>query len=246
MKPRVLRHYTIASNKIAQPLTLAVLTDLHNAPFEDVLPALQGADAILLVGDLLNRHHRGTAYAEAFLTVMPGIAPTFFSKGNHEWKSQDWPAFRPLLEKSDVTLLDNRYIRFQGIALGGLSSAPQEEIRTGWLETMAQESGFRLLMCHQPEWYGRYVKRYAPDLTLSGHAHGGQICFRQQGIYAPGQGLFPKLTHGLYDGGHLLVSAGMTNSSHMPRWGNPCEILLLHLEKGETPFQAKAAESIGE
>ena len=239
MTPRVIRRYTVVSDKITEPMTLAVMSDLHNAPFEDILPALSGVDAILLVGDLLNRHQHGTAYAEAFLREMPQIAPTFFSKGNHEWKSADWPAFCTMLEHSRVTLLDNRFTRFHGLLLGGLSSAPKDEIRTGWLEEMSLSKGFRLLMCHQPEWYPRYVHRYALDLTLSGHAHGGQICLKGQGIYSPGQGIFPKLTHGLYDHGHLLVSSGMTNSSHMPRWGNPCEIILLRLEAGKEGYHAQ-------
>ncbi len=239
MTPRVVCHYTVSSSHITEPLTLAVLSDLHNAPFDDILPSLSGVDGILLVGDLLNRHHAGTQYAQEFLTEAPRIAPTFFSKGNHEWKSTDWPQFRPLLEKSRVTLLDNRFMRFRGIYLGGLSAAPKDEIRTGWLEEMSLTRGFRLLMCHHPEWYARYVKRYALDLTVSGHAHGGQICIRGQGLYSPGQGIFPSLTHGLYDDGHLLVSSGMTNSSHMPRWGNPCEIVLLHLEAGKEGYHAQ-------
>ena len=69
------------------------------------------------------------------------------------------------------------------------------------------------------------------DLTLAGHAHGGQIQIAGHGLYAPGQGLFPKLTHGLYDGGKLLVSRGMTNGAkpRIPRIGNPCELIILNL-----------------
>ena len=70
------------------------------------------------------------------------------------------------------------------------------------------------------------------DLTLCGHAHGGQIQIRGRGLYAPGQGLFPKLTDGLYGDGKMLLSRGMTNGAkpRIPRIGNPCELIILTLE----------------
>ena len=67
------------------------------------------------------------------------------------------------------------------------------------------------------------------DLTLSGHAHGGQIRLFGQGLYAPGQGVFPRLTGGFYDGGRLLVSRGMTNTVRIPRIGNPCELVMIEI-----------------
>ena len=73
------------------------------------------------------------------------------------------------------------------------------------------------------------------DLTLCGHAHGGQIQIFGRGLYAPGQGLFPKLTHGLHDGGKMLISRGMTNGAkpRVPRINNPCELIILNLERTE-------------
>ena len=94
----------------------------------------------------------------------------------------------------------------------------------------AAQEGFRLLMCHHPEYYARYVKPYDIDLTLAGHAHGGQVQLFGQGLYSPGQGILPRLTHGFYEQGKLLVSRGMTNSARAPRINNPCELILLHLK----------------
>ena len=52
-------------------------------------------------------------------------------------------------------------------------------------------------------------------------------------MYAPGQGLFPKLTHGLHDGGKMLISRGMTNAAkpRIPRINNPCELIIINLER---------------
>lgn len=66
------------------------------------------------------------------------------------------------------------------------------------------------------------------DLVISGHAHGGQIAIGKQGLYAPGQGIFPKYSRGLYHG-RMIVSAGAGNPCRMPRWNNPCEVLIITL-----------------
>ena len=67
------------------------------------------------------------------------------------------------------------------------------------------------------------------DLVLAGHAHGGQVRVFGRGLYAPGQGLLPKYTHGVIDH-RMIVSAGASNSVSIPRWGNPCEVLRIELD----------------
>ena len=233
MRRRAITRCTVRSPRMQAELTLAVASDLHNGPYADVLPYLKQVDAILIPGDLMNRHRSGYDQAAAFLRDAARCAPTFYALGNHEWKSADRPAFWPLVEQSGVTVLDNRWVPFRGLVLGGLSSAPRHAIRTDWLAEMAAQPGFRLLMCHQPEWFAPYVRPYGLDLTVSGHAHGGQVQLLGHGLYAPGQGLLPALTNGFYENGRLLVSRGMTNSSGAPRWGNPCEMILLRLMPGE-------------
>ena len=233
MTKRIISHRHVISPKLKQVRTLAVVTDLHNGAYADVLDVLRTADAVLIVGDLLNRHRHGFANAAQFLLDAPACAPTYYAIGNHEWKSPDRPEFWPLVEKSAVTVLDNDLLRMDDIVLGALSSQPKEAIDAGIVERMAQEDGFRLLLCHHPEWYPRFVQGHGIDLTLAGHAHGGQIQLFGQGLYAPGQGILPRYTHGYYDNGRMLVSRGMTNSCGMPRWGNPCELILLHLQPGK-------------
>ena len=66
---------------------------------------------------------------------------------------------------------------------------------------------------------------------LSGHAHGGQIRIGKRGLYAPGQGLFPKLVKGLYYNSRLLVSAGAINTEPIfPRFNNKPEIITVSLK----------------
>ncbi len=76
------------------------------------------------------------------------------------------------------------------------------------------------------------------DIVLSGHAHGGQIRLFGKGLYAPGQGLFPEYTKGMWMGknGWLVVSTGLANtSSIVPRLFNPTEIV--YVESKPSPMQ---------
>ena len=75
----------------------------------------------------------------------------------------------------------------------------------------------------------RYLRGADVDLVLAGHAHGGQIRIFGQGLYAPGQGIFPRYTRGVVDG-RMIISAGAGNPVPAPRWGNPCEVLQLELD----------------
>ncbi len=233
----------IIGHDLPETVKFAFFSDLHNAPFKDALDAVKDVDAILMSGDILDRHRSGTEHAMQFLKEAPHTAPVFFSIGNHESRSREWKEFRIQMENSCVTLLDDRFISFKGLTLGGLSSRERDshqlpvsgfEAMRSFVDLMAEQKGYTILLCHHPEYYPHVIAGHGIDLTLSGHAHGGQVRLFGQGVYAPGQGLFPKYTSGFYDNGHLLVSRGMTNSAKLPRFGNPCEILILDIHNGHT------------
>lgn len=233
MTPRLVTEVSVTSEKITEPLTLAVVSDLHNGDYHDVLPSLRQADAILIVGDLVDRHRNGYDRAVSFLRDAPAIAPTFYAIGNHEWKFKRRAEYWPQVEKSQVRVLDNAFVPFRGILLGGLSSAPQGGVDTAFLAEADGQSAFKLLMCHHPEYFKRYVQAHDVDLTVAGHAHGGQVQLMGRGLYAPNQGLLPRWTHGFYFDGRLLVSRGMTNSARVMRVNNPCELIMLRLTKDD-------------
>ena len=70
---------------------------------------------------------------------------------------------------------------------------------------------FTILIAHRPEFLSIYAK-YPIDLVCAGHAHGGQVRLPGVGgLFAPGQGLFPKYTGGEYneDQTTMVVSRGL-------------------------------------
>ena len=232
---RIITKHTIRSPRIPERLTLAVAPDIHSSPYRDALDTFAKCDAVLIPGDLVDRHRRDNSLAMRFLEEVPGVAPVFYSMGNHEVKIRNAAIYMDLAEKNGVTLLRDESALFRGIRLGGLSSRRSGPPDLAFLDRFEKEPEFRLLLCHQPEVWRDWVKGRNIDFTVCGHAHGGQIQLFGRGLYAPGQGIFPRLTHGIHDSGRMMISRGMTNAAkpRVPRICNPCELILLELEPEE-------------
>ena len=189
-----------------------------------------------------------------FFEMCSGIAPTFVSLGNHEWMLT--PSDMKHILGTGVTVTDDSFVRYRGAVIGGLSSSLVSRYRSevvdaglserfpypgaagltsrmdpdiGWLDEFCLQDGYRILLCHHPEYYGRYLSGRKLSLVLSGHAHGGQIRLFGRGLYAPGQGILPKLTEGVHFG-RLIVSRGLSNNSIIPRLFNPPEIVYIRPE----------------
>ena len=169
----------------------------------------------------------------AFLREASRIAPVVMGVGNHEWYFTEKD--RSVMEHYGVRLLDNAdcelEIRGQRLRIGGLST----RYDMGWLKAFSMKQGKKILICHHPDYYIRKIRGHLWDrfdLVVSGHTHGGQWRLfgaggRKRGIsvFAPGQGIFPKYAYGRY--GKLIVSSGVSNTTKIPRFGNPCEIVLI-------------------
>lgn len=172
-------------------------------------------------------------YAYHFLREASKLAPVYLSLGNHEWYLTKRDV--QVLKEAGVTLLDNAdtVVEVKGavFSIGGLSSA----VDLAWLENFSKKKGYKILLCHHPEYCQKYIQgKYSFNLICSGHAHGGQIRIGNQGLFAPGQGLFPKYTKGVYEipgskEGKMIVSAGCANTASIPRFGNPCEVVAIRL-----------------
>ena len=114
-----------------------------------------------------------------------------------------------------------------------------QELRTEslWLDDYEKQEGYKILLSHHPEYWSLrepFLKNRRFDLVLSGHAHGGQWRIFGHGVFAPGQGIWPRYTEGIHTGpyGQLIISRGLANPySWIPRWGNPCELIYLEFGK---------------
>jgi len=119
----------------------------------------------------------------------------------------------------------NRYPKKEAIeGLKGITTADRHTPDTDWLTAFSSVPGFHILLSHHPEYFPLVPP--SVDLVLSGHAHGGQWRFFGHGVWCPGQGLWPRWTRGVYDG-KLVVSAGLSNTTWVPRLFNPTEVVYI-------------------
>jgi len=279
--PLEFNDYYISAN-ISDYMKAALIADLHDRTYSRIIEAFMRdkPDMIFIAGDLISwpnldhnsSHKEGhrsifmrkeiyvkecghlytSKYALSFLEECVKIAPTYYSLGNHE-KYFDNRDSR-LVNEIGVTLLDNSYVKYNDIIIGGLSSAyirgitsPRQDkhgrmvisinpvslelspISLKWLMEFDDLKGFKILLCHHPEYYDKYLSNSNIDLILAGHAHGGQIRIGKQGLYAPGQGFLPKYTSGLYEK-RMIVSRGIANvSGFIPRINNIREVIYINL-----------------
>lgn len=231
--------YTVKT-KSKRNFRAAFVADTHDIPYHGIIDEIkkQKADVILLTGDIIYGHDDVAENGFKMLYALADTAPTFMCLGNHE--SDAVEIVRDHCKNAGVRLLEEDYAEFEGVKIGGITSgyisdtvAPPENHwqktpppDLGWLESFASLEGYKILLNHHPEYYPEYIQKLNVDLTLSGHAHGGQWRIFGRGIFAPGQGLFPKYTSGIHDG-RFIISRGMANNAFVPRIFNPCELIFI-------------------
>lgn len=185
------------------------------------------------------------------------LAPVYYVYGNHEMILLDDPqrnTFRVALENAGVNIINNEAVILEKeneeakIYIAGIQdpSTLYKDLNFAYYDTNAErmeamldevmqgveEEDFLILLSHRPEYLELY-DQYEIDICLSGHAHGGQ--FRIPfigGVYAPGQGFWPRYTVGVYktEDLELYVGTGIGNSVIPVRIFNPPEILTIVLE----------------
>ena len=246
-KTTTVTHVYLPTKSTEKELRIAVAADLHNTNPKSWIQHLneQSPDLILIPGDLMEDGdlHDENANGYKFLKACAAIAPTFYSLGNHEiacyHKGRPWrhPTPIPLnnetkerIATTGATLLDNAYVLHDGISVCGLTSGINGKKNLPDPTTLALFAALpspRILLCHHPEYYVPHIQNTGIELTVCGHAHGGHWRFFHRGVYAPGQGLFPKYTDGVLDN-RCVISRGMGDHTFIPRISNPRELIIIH------------------
>ncbi len=242
--------YTVSGGRFGKRLLFALISDLHGADPAPILEALKEKrpDYILMPGDIFERlNGEDTPARRRALTLLresAALAPVLYSTGNHEdggvrswdprWKNRvKERSYHPKdlkeIAESGAILLDDSFVLKCGIAFGGLSSGLILEggrPNTDWLAEFCSVDAPKVLLCHHPEYYEKYLKNLPIDLIVSGHAHGGQWRFFGRGVFAPGQGIFPKYTAGVHDD-RFVISRGLKPSGTIPRIFNEPEVVFV-------------------
>lgn len=249
-------NFLIKNEKIPKSFNgykIAHISDVHNTNSKRLKKSIvqilkkNEPDIIVITGDLIDSRRTNINNAKDFLKSIVSVATVYYVLGNHESRLVDVQKLIKEVQSVGVNILRNmsKNIQKEGtnIELLGLDDPGffitlenKEEIERKTneaLKTIVRESGnFRMLLTHRPELIDIYSK-YSFDLVFTGHAHGGQIrILGIGGLIAPGQGMFPKYTKGIYsvDNTKLVVSRGIGNSKFPFRINNRPEIIFVTLE----------------
>ena len=199
-----------------KPVKKAIITTMHTVNF--LLTKLEPKRMKADIGNV-----------RSLLTEVGRIAPVYMSLGNHEAAFSDTD--RRFIGGFGITLLDNADIEVElkgfRFRLGGMSCWDYEE----WLPTFLAKDGYKILLCHKPDFYVDELTGSGIDLTLSGHTHGGQMLIGKKGMgfFVPSQGVFGKYAHGSFFDNRLIVSSGCSNTAFCPRIFNPRELVIVNL-----------------
>ena len=226
----VLTEYEIKTNKLSGPLAIALIAHLHERKADDLVELLKSAnpDLIAIAGDTLERF---TGEDLARRRKKDPIRIAVFTAAYYVDH-----ALRFITRNKNLADPENAYRFLRGAAgiapvfmsFGNHEEELTEECDEKWLDEFSNQTGYKILLCHHPEYYDEYIKGKDIDLVLSGHNHGGQIRIFGKGALSSSSGLFPKYDRGLfYD--RLVVSAGCSNTTAIPRIKNPREVVIIKL-----------------
>ena len=236
---------------------LCQVSDVHNEARGEgnaaLLRALREAapDLICITGDFLDSRRTDLDFALELAGQLAEIAPAVYVTGNHEARLMDLSALEAGLAARGVQVLRDDWmplarggeeIALLGLDDPGFAAGEDWTLSEGLDQTQARLSAllaqagdrFSLVLSHRPELLPAYAEAGA-DLVLSGHAHGGQVRLPGiGGLFAPGQGILPRLTSGVHARGEtrLVVSRGLGNSAFPLRVFNPPEIVTVTLRAG--------------
>lgn len=213
--------------------SVAQVSDLHLkglSSYADsivsIVKALQ-PDIIVLTGDTVHNYVPVMQSGlHTFLSQLCAVSPVYAVTGNHELRDGNSVYWADHFRQAGAVPLDNRstfLVRAQSrIALLGLAGNTPFS-RSLFSTTPALAAVPRLLLSHRPEYWTKTLSASGtlqPTITFSGHAHGGQVRLPIiGGLFAPGQGLFPRYTSGMYQkkDATLVVSRGLVDDGKPPR-----------------------------
>lgn len=231
---------------------IAQLSDLHLEPWttaEQIAEAVKVTNAltpdlIVITGDFLTNSARPAGRLAEVLADLQAPHGVLGSLGNHDVWHQPAVLTKHLAQKQ-IEILRNQGLRLHtpkgSLFIAGLDSAwaGKPNVRPALLEWKTHEP--LVILAHEPDSADQVTKSELPALQLSGHTHGGQVCFpflTPIALHLPAWG--KKYAHGHHQVGklQLYVNRGIGCVGLPVRFACPPEVTEITLRfspPGETP-----------
>lgn len=246
-------YYKIENPKSETPFRIALITDLHSCTYggedqSDLIEAVraQKPDIVLFGGDIFDNRRMPDENSVTVLKTLGAEFECYFVSGNHEARHGKLYYYKEIAASCGITVLDGTHTKMAISAVSGTPDIYGFDDTNAYGNLSSQldhireisgnyhfEESFNILLIHRPENFEHYAD-LGFDLVLCGHAHGGQwrIPGILNGLYCPGEGIFPKYAGGLYekDGTAMIVSRGLAKESNpVPRIFNRPELVIIDI-----------------
>ena len=241
-----LEEVSINTNKLPDGSSIRILqiSDVHNKKSlnsnKQLIKLAREAqsDIVVITGDLIddNTKNLENVYelVEGIATINPKI---YFVTGNHDWRGGLTEELMIGLSRRGVKILDNKneFVNIRNLSLNlcGVADWTSGQLDLNQALKGADSSIYTVMLAHDP-WIINDYKDFTPDLTLSGHTHGGQVRLPWVGaILAPGQKVFPELDKGFYNltnDKFLYIDSGVGTSVLPIRYLNRSQITLITIK----------------
>ena len=247
-------------SRINKSLRIAQISDLHSKEFGRNNNTLykvimeQEPDIIVATGDLIDSNMKRINAIIEFCSRLNKRVPVYYILGNNEMRCSGVNEIVEKLKQKNINVLENEIatikIKDNIINILGLvekrvdkgemfyskiNSRYEIENVDSLFRKLENLIGIKIVLSHYPENYeyvgGYSYSKYNFDIMFSGHAHGGEFILPGLGgVFAPGQGLFPKYYKGIYGKKNkLVVSRGLGNSGFPLRLFNRPDLVIVDI-----------------
>jgi len=183
IEPKILlvHHYKINTGFKAK---YALIADMHLGIYNDesLLERTvekinnEKVDAVLIAGDL-TYEPQFSDMKKLFASLSKIKVPIYAVLGNHDCQKPG-PDVRDKLEETlkslGVHIITNKAVKINNVTLLGLGSLWAKDDKIDLLDKYTKKDNL-VVLTHNPDTTLDYMPNHFPDLTLSGHTHGGQV-----------------------------------------------------------------------
>ncbi|WP_041139721.1 metallophosphoesterase [Beduini massiliensis] len=231
------KEYRVASDKVEQDYTIALVTDLHlgdligTSRLNKMIDTINAAepDLILIAGDLIDSDYGPVKEGNMLLplTRLESRLGVYMTMGNHDFYTGEIPEVKEELTRLGIHVLEDESVILENqLVITGRDDASFNEKELRSFIDSAQLEKFNIVMDHNPARVRESVDLNI-DMQVSGHTHNGQLYplnYVIDVLFEVGYG------HRKIEQTDVFVSGGIGGWGPQLRTSSNAEFTLIHVE----------------